>query len=195
MDCPKEVRYGCFYNANLIFKKFTFLFSNIFKTGSTTWLFVNHENMTMFSWQEYHCLSHLVVCYVACGILVSLTRDGTTFSALESGFWITRPPGKSLIWLSLILADCNTRRLRGQFLGRINMPPGWRELKGLRRQHRLPVEPKSLVLLKGRLDFSPQFLWIFHLYHFAANWQGYEPSPEHMSDKSLAPRWPGQSLF
>ena len=126
---------------------------------------------------------------------VFLTRDWTTFSALESGFWITRPPGKSLIWLSLILADCNTRRLRGQFLGRINMPPGWREPKGLRRQHRLPVEPKSLVLLKGRLDFSPQFLWIFHLYHFAANWQGYEPSPEHMSDKSLAPRWPGQSLF
>lgn len=118
-----------------------------------------------------------------------------TIPALEGGFWTTGAPGKSLIWLSLIPAARDARRRRGQFPGRLNMPPGWRELEGLRRQHRLQVEPKFLVLLKGRLDFSPQFLWIFHLNHFAADWQGYEHSPGHMSGKSLAPRWAGQSLI
>ena len=78
-------------------------------------------------------------CPLACGILVSWPGMEPTFPALEGGFWIIGPPGKSLIWLSLIPADHNTRRLRGQFLGRLNMPPGWRGPKGLRRQHRLPL--------------------------------------------------------
>ena len=91
MDCPKEVCFGCFYNANLVFKNFTFLFSNIFKTGNTTWFIAKHENMIMFSWQEYHCLSYLFVCCMACGILVSLTRGWTHCAPSGLEVWSLNP--------------------------------------------------------------------------------------------------------